>query len=85
MFDPTFMMYAAACEGDFTVGKSTLDAIAEVLAYNWVTLDSNPNNPNVCRAACNIFNVNFDSLLNEEIDYLSRKIEEEAKYYGSRL
>ena len=71
----TFMMYAQACEGDFTVGKNALDYAARLLADGWIQRRENPNIPSNYYAACNKAGFNYDNLLSEEIDYLSRTVE----------
>ena len=71
----TFMMYAQACEGDFTVGKRALDYAARLLADGWIQRGENPNVPSNYYAACNKAGFNYDILLSEEVDYLSRTVE----------
>lgn len=79
--DMAFMCYAQAKEGDFTVGKAKLDKTAEVLAYNWVYLRINPNDMVTVRYTCQKFGFNYNNLLDEEVDYLERKIEEAIRNY----
>lgn len=80
MFDPTFMMYAAACEGDFTVGQDKLNKVAEILAYNWVYMRVTPDTI-AARYVCQQLGFNYDSLLDEEVDYLKLRVEEEIRLY----
>ena len=77
-----FMCFAQATEGDFTVGQNKLNKVAEILAHNWVTAKIDPNNPFVYRQICNLNGFNYDSLLDEEVDYLQHKVEEEIRQYG---
>lgn len=79
--DRAFSCYAQAKEGDFTVGKAKLDQTAEVLAYNWVYLRVNPNDMITVRYTCQKLGFEYDSLLDEEVDYLERKIEEAIRKY----
>lgn len=81
--DMAFSCYAQACEGDFTVGYEALDQVAESLGYNWVYLRVNPNDMTTVRYTCQRLGINYDSLLNEEVDYLSRKTEEVIRKYGA--
>ena len=79
--DMAFMCYAQACEGDFTVGKAKLDQTAESLAFNWVYMRINPNDDAVVRCTCRRLGFDYDNLLNEEIDYLTRKTKEAIRNY----
>ena len=81
--DAAFTCFAQATEGDFTYGRKKLNQIAEVLAYNWVFMRINPNDPVVYRSVCNQFGVQYDNLLNEEVDYLVARVEDEIKRYGA--
>ena len=74
-----FSCYAQACEGDFTVGRGKLDEVAAILADNWVCEGINPNDPIEYRAVCESVGFNYDDLLDEEIDYLAMKVEEEIR------
>ena len=76
-----FMCYAQTKEGDFTVGKEKLNQAAEVLAYNWVYLRINPNDMVTARYTCQRLGFKYDNLLDEEVDYLERKIEEAIRSY----
>ena len=79
--DMAFACYAQASEGDFTVGKAKLDQTAEALAFNWVYMRLSPNDNTVVRNTCHRLGFDYDSLLNEEIDYLERKTEEAIRNY----
>ena len=79
--DRAFSCYAQACEGDFTIGKAKLDQTAEVLAYNWVYLRVNPNDMTTVRYTCQKLGFKYDDLLDEEVDYLERKVEETIRKY----
>ena len=79
--DMAFMCFAQATEGDFTVGKSTLDQAAESLAFNWVYMRINPNDDIVVRYTCQRLGFKYDNLLSEEVDYLARKTEEAIRRY----
>jgi hypothetical protein len=79
--DRAFSCFAQATEGDFTVGKGKLDQTAEVLAYNWVYLRVNPNDMITVRYTCQKLGFKYDDLLDEEVDYLERKIEEAIRNY----
>lgn len=79
--DRAFSCYAQAKEGDFTVGKAKLDQTAEVLAYNWVYLRINPNDMVTVHYTCQKLGFKYDDLLDEEVDYLERKIEEAIRNY----
>lgn len=68
-----FDMYKQAMEGDFTAGRSALDYAAQLLAQGWLEWKENPNNPTNYYAACNEAGFEFDNLLPEEVDYLSRR------------
>lgn len=77
----TFMMFAQASEGDFTVGQDKLNKVAEILAYNWAYMRVQPDTI-AARYTCQQLGFNYDSLLSEEVDYLAQKTEEEIKRYG---
>ena len=79
--DRAFSCFAQAQEGDFTVGKAKLDQTAEVLAYNWVYLRVNPNDMVTVRYTCQKLGFRYDDLLDEEVNYLERKIEEAIRNY----
>ena len=79
--DMAFMCYAQATEGDFIAGKAKLDQTAEVLACNWVFLGVDPNEMETVRYVCQNFGFKYDDLLDEEVDYLERKIEEAIRNY----
>lgn len=81
--DMAFMCFAQATEGDFTVGQNKLNKVAEILAHNWVTAKIDPNDPFVYRQICKLNGFNYDSLLDEEVDYLQLKVEEEIRQHGS--
>lgn len=70
-----FWARAMATEGDLTVGREKLDAAAHLIANNYLQLDISP-----CYAAavecCMSYGFNYDSLLEEEKDYLDKKVEE---------
>lgn len=76
----TFMMYAQACEGDFTVGTKALDYAAKLLADGWLQRNEDPNKPANYYAACRQAGFNYDKLLSEEVDYLAREIERRLNY-----
>ena len=71
----TFMMYAQACEGDFTAGRSALDYAARLLADGWMKRGEDPNSPKNYYAACSKAGFEYDNLLSEEVDYLGKVIE----------
>ena len=78
--DRAFSCYAQAEEGDFTVGKEKLDKVAEIMAYNWIYMKVYPDTvsaQNVCQQQ----GFNYDNLLDQEVDYLSRQIEDEINKY----
>lgn len=79
--DMAFMCFAQATEGDFTVGQGKLNKVAEILAYNWVYMRVTPDTV-AARYACQQLGFNYDSLLDEEVDYLAQRTEEEIKRYG---
>lgn len=70
-----FMMYAQACDGDFTAGRSNLDYAARLLANGWLQRGENPNDPINYYNACSQAGFEYDNLLSEEVDYLSKTIE----------
>ena len=78
--DIAFSCYGQACEGDFTVGQNKLNKVAEILAYDWVYLRVTPDTI-AARFVCQQQGFNYDSLLDEEVDYLQLKVEEEIKRY----
>ena len=80
--DMAFSCFAQACEGDFTVGKDKLNKVAEILAYDWVYKHIYPNDPIVYKMVCRQVGFDYDTLLNEEVDYLAMKVEEEIRAYG---
>ena len=80
MNDMAFMCFAQATDGDFTVGQDKLNKVAEILAYNWVYLRVKPDTI-AARYACQQLGFNYDSLLDEEVDYLQLKVEEEIRLY----
>lgn len=79
--DRAFSCFTQATEGDFTVGKAKLDQTAESLAFNWVYMRINPNDDTVVRCTCRRLGFDYDSLLNEEVDYLARKTKEAIRNY----
>lgn len=78
--DMAFSCFAQATEGDFTVGQSKLNKVAEILAYNWVYMRVTPDTISA-RYACQQLGFNYDSLLDEEVDYLQTRVEEEIRRY----
>lgn len=66
MFDPLFMMFAQASSGDFTYGHNALDEAAAYACNHNVS----------AQAACLALGLNYNSLLNEEKQYLENKIME---------
>lgn len=80
MFGDAFMCYAQAEEGDFTVGQSKLNKVAEIMAYNWVYTRTYPDTI-AAKSVCQQVGFEYDILLDQEVDYLSRKIEEEIDKY----
>ena len=80
--DRAFSCYAQAKEGDFTVGKEKLDKIADLLAYNWIYLKIDPNNMAAVRHICKNFGFEYDELLDEEVEYLERAVEEKIRGYN---
>ena len=78
--DRAFSCFAQATEGDFTVGKNKLNKVAEILAHNWVYLRVKPDTI-AARYTCQQLGFNYDSLLDEEVDYLQLKVEEEIRLY----
>lgn len=78
--DMAFMCFAQATEGDFTVGQDKLNKVAEILAYNWVYMRVTPDTI-AARYACQQLGFNYDSLLDEEVDYLKLRVEEEIRRY----
>ena len=75
MIMDTFMMYAQACEGDFTVGRTNLDYAARLLADGWINRRENPNSPSNYYAACSKAGFEYDNLLSEEVNYLCKTVE----------
>ena len=80
--DRAFSCFAQAQEGDFTVGKEKLDKVAEIMAYSWVYMRVHPDTVSA-RYVCQQQGFNYDNLLDQEVDYLSRKIEEEIDKYAA--
>ena len=80
--DRAFSCFAQAQEGDFTVGKEKLNKVAEIMAYNWVYLKVYPDTPTI-QYVCQRQGFNYDNLLDQEVDYLSRQIEEEINKYAA--
>ena len=81
--DRAFSCFAQAQEGDFTVGKEKLNKVAEIMAYSWVYMRVYPDTP-TAQCVCQKQGINYNELLDQEVDYLSRQIEEEInKYYGT--
>ena len=78
--DIAFSCFAQAQEGDFTVGKENLDKVAEIMAYNWVYLRVYPDT-STAQYVCQQQGIKYSNLLDQEVDYLSRKIEEEINKY----
>lgn len=66
MFDPTFMMFAQACGGDFTYGQEVLNNVARLAADRDYSLDD----------ACHYYGVVYSNLLEEEKNYLKQKVRE---------
>lgn len=71
-----FLMYAAANEGDLTVGRSKINKAAEILARRWNLRGESPNDPENYYAACDEAGFDFDDLLYEEVRYFERAIQE---------
>ena len=80
--DRAFSCFAQAQEGDFTVGKEKLNKVAEIMAYNWVYMRVNPDTVSA-RYVCQQQGFCYDNLLDQEVDYLSRQIEEEVNKYAA--
>ena len=80
--DMAFWCFAQAQEGDFTVGRKKLNKVAEIMAYDWVYMRVYPDTV-AARYVCKQQGFSYDNLLDEEVDYLSRKIEEEIKRYAT--
>lgn len=80
--DRAFSCFAQAQEGDFTVGKEKLDKVAEIMACSWVYMRIYPDTISA-RYVCQQQGFNYDNLLDQEVDYLSRKIEEEIDKYAA--
>ena len=80
--DRAFSCFAQAQEGDFTVGKEKLDKVAEIMAYNWVYMKFYPDTI-FARYVCQQQGFSYDNLLDQEVDYLSRQIEEEIVKYAA--
>ena len=78
--DMAFMCFAQATEGDFTVGQDKLNKVAEILAYNWVYLRVTPDTV-AARFVCQRVGFNYDDLLDEEVDYLKLRTEDEIRKY----
>ena len=78
--DRAFSCFAQAQEGDFTVGKEKLNKVAEIMAYSWVYMKVYPDTVSA-RYVCQQQGFNYDNLLDQEVDYLSRQIEEEIGKY----
>ena len=77
--DKLFMLYAQACEGELTATKEQLDKISLCLANTYLLDSANPNDPRVYKRICKAYGVDFDSLADEEIEYIERKTEEFIK------
>ena len=80
MNDMAFMCFAQATEGDFTVGQNKLNRVAEILAYNWVYLRVTPDTVSA-KYVCQQQGFNYNDLLDEEVDYLKTRVEEEIRRY----
>ena len=78
--DRAFSCFAQATEGDFTVGKEKLDKVAEIMAYNWVYMRVYPDTTSA-QYVCQQQGFNYNNLLDQEVDYLSRQIEDEINKY----
>lgn len=79
--DMAFSCFAQAQEGDFTVGKNILDEVAEILAYDWFYLHMTPDTI-AARYVLRQKGYRYDSLLDQEVDYLAEKVKEEMNKYG---
>ena len=73
--DNLFMLHAQACEGELTANKEQLDRISLCLANTYLLESANPNDPRVYKSICKAYGVDFDSLSDEEIEYIERKTE----------
>ena len=78
--DMAFMCFAQATEGDFTVGQDKLNEVAKILAYDWVHMLVKPDTV-AAQYVCRQLGFNYDSLLDEEVDYLKLRVEEEIRLY----
>lgn len=70
-----FWARVAATEGDLTVGRDKLDAVAKHISENYLQFGIIP-----CYATaiegCKSYGFDYYSLLEEERDYLDEKVEE---------
>ena len=80
--DTAFSCFAQAQEGDFTIDKRILDEVANTLAYDWVYLRVTPDSI-AARYVMRQMGFSYDSLLDQEVDYLAEKIKEEIDKYGA--
>ena len=80
--DRAFSCFAQAQEGDFTIGRRILDEVAEILAYDWVYLRVTPDTI-AARYVLRQKGYSYDSLLDQEVDYLAEKVKEEIDKYGA--
>lgn len=72
--DSWFWERVMATEGDLTVGRRKLDAVANQIANNYLQFNISPCYTEVVKY-CVFYGFNYDSLLEEEKDYLDRKVE----------
>lgn len=80
--DTAFSCFAQAQEGDFTIGRDILDEVADILAYDWVNLSEVPDTA-AARYILQQKGYSYDSLLDQEVDYLAEKVKEEIDKYES--
>lgn len=78
--DMAFSCFAQAQEGDFTIGRNVLDDVAEILAYDWVYLRVTPDTT-AARYVLRQKGYSYDSLLDQEVDYLAEKTREVINQY----
>lgn len=69
-----FWARAMATEGNLTTGQATLDGIACDIADDYVNFNIVPDYSQATKY-CNAAGFRYDSLLEEEKDYLDRQVE----------
>lgn len=79
-----FWARAMATEGDLSVGQNKLNDVASLITNNYLQLGIPPSYAAAVEC-CMSYGFNYDTLLEEEKDYLDKKVEELIKLDGTKI